>query len=329
VSGATVSRVLSGRRDVPISAKTRKRVLDAMTTLGYRPNEAARSLASGCTQTIALLTVDSFTAHYASVARCVTDRARSTPFQVAVQNVDRYLADPEEAKLSLKWQADGLLLCDLPREFAGFVALLRQNHIPVISMGAYHAAEGDFVGVDLLAGATLAVEHLVQLGCRRIALMRASAAFLPESQRQRAYRDVLQAAGLEPELIHMPPGGRASARTAIAEHVRCSGCPDGIFCNNDDIAIGCYRGLCDMGVRVPEDVALVGCDGIEDTEYLECPLTTIVQPVAEMCSLAWEYLERRLEDPGGSPLQAVLPPRLAQRASTDRWCARPEPEAGG
>ena len=100
--------------------------------------------------------------------------------------------------------------------------------------------------------------------------------------------------------------------------MRENGCPEALFCHSDDVAVGIYRGLCDLKLRVPEEVALVGCDGIQDTEYLECPLTTLVQPVAKMCSKAWQFLVRRLEKPGTHRQSAVFKPVLAVRESTMR-----------
>jgi LacI family transcriptional regulator len=107
----------------------------------------------------------------------------------------------------------------------------------------------------------------------------------------------------------------------IQDYVRHQGRPEAIFCHADDAALGVYRGLCDLGVRVPEEVALVGCDGIEDTEYLECPLTTLVQPVAAMCATAWQFLQQRLEQPSISPQHAILKPKLALRESSRRRSA--------
>jgi LacI family transcriptional regulator len=91
---------------------------------------------------------------------------------------------------------------------------------------------------------------------------------------------------------------------------------DALFCNNDDLALGAYRGLREAGLRVPDDVMLVGCDGIEDMQFLEQPLTTIAIPVEEMCALAWRFLRRRIENPD-TPLQhALLQPTLVVRESS-------------
>ncbi|HEU4752942.1 MAG TPA: substrate-binding domain-containing protein, partial [Armatimonadota bacterium] len=115
-----------------------------------------------------------------------------------------------------------------------------------------------------------------------------------------------------------PAYGRAAARDAIKSYLARHSAPEAIFCMNDDMAIGCYRGLCDLGLRVPRDVALVGCDGIEHTEYLETPLTTIVQPLDDMSRAAWQLLERRLGDPGAPPQRVKLSARLAVRESSRR-----------
>jgi LacI family transcriptional regulator len=104
-------------------------------------------------------------------------------------------------------------------------------------------------------------------------------------------------------------------RHAVTEYVREHGPPDGIFCHNDDFAIGAYRALRDMGLRIPDDVALVGCDNLEETAYLDVPLSTIAVPTEELCRTGWEFLYRRMHDPS-APLQcAILQPQLVVRAS--------------
>ena len=85
---------------------------------------------------------------------------------------------------------------------------------------------------------------------------------------------------------------------------------------DDDLAISAFRGLRDLGIRLPDDVALIGCDGIEDTEYHDPAISTVVQPLKEMCSFAWDSLERRLREPGCDLAQKILKPELALREST-------------
>jgi LacI family transcriptional regulator len=169
------------------------------------------------------------------------------------------------------------------------------------------------VGLDLGRAARAAVEHLVGLGLRRIALLA-----LPDSEgrRYQAYVSVMEAAGLPQEFILLPEGSRGETRRQFREYVAANGHPEAVFCHNDDTAIAVYRALCDLGLRVPEDVALVGCDGIEDTEFLPVPITTIVQPVEEMSRLAWEFLRNRIREPDAPPQHVVLEARLEIRASS-------------
>ena len=99
-------------------------------------------------------------------------------------------------------------------------------------------------------------------------------------------------AGLTDEYIHMETDTRAGSRQTLVDYVGKRGCPDGILCRDDETALGAYRAICDLGLRVGRDVLLVGCDGIQDTQYLECPLSTIVMPVPRMCELAWQFLRQ-------------------------------------
>ena len=131
---------------------------------------------------------------------------------------------------------------------------------------------------------------------------------------------MMRRTGLKPEFLYYPLSEqqREIVRQLIRDYVRQHGCPEAIFCHSDDVALGIYRGLCDLKLRVPQEVALVGCDGIQDGEYLECPLTTIVQPVAEMCAAAWRFLVQRLERPKMKKQQTVLKPKLVVRESSRR-----------
>ena len=159
-----------------------------------------------------------------------------------------------------------------------------------------------------------AVRHLITNGRRRIAYISTPI----QDGRNRGYTAAMREAGLKTELIAMEAGPnlRSRSRHFISQYAREHGCPEGIFCQNDDVAIGVCRGLRDMEFRVPEDAAVVGCDAIEDTEYLECPITTISYPVDEMCATAWKFLQNRIENPRCLPQRTVFPSTLVIRASS-------------
>lgn len=143
---------------------------------------------------------------------------------------------------------------------------------------------------------------------------------MPHGVRRLGYVKAMREAGLDLEFIYYPLSEeqRAITRQLIQDYVQMEGIPEAIFCHSDDVVLGIYRGLCDLKIQVPSQVALVGCDGITDTEYLEVPLTTLVQPVTEMCTTAWRFLQQRLESPSIALQHAVLETRLAIRDSSIR-----------
>jgi LacI family transcriptional regulator len=109
---------------------------------------------------------------------------------------------------------------------------------------------------------------------------------------------------------------RPAAREALRERLRRGPPIDGLFCLNDDMAIGAYRALRDSQRRIPEDCRVVGCDGIMDVEFLDTPLSTVLQPVEQMCHVGWETLKRRMTTPDGPLQQVLLPTTLIVRESS-------------
>jgi LacI family transcriptional regulator len=318
VSKGTVSRILNGRNDSLISEATRKRVLEAARELGYRPNHTARALATGRTGMIALQVDNLFHPHHAQMAHYMEAELTPRRYQLLI-NLSRRIAweqvQPSEIP---QWPVDGIIAHDDPFFVRAYLRMPMPRRTPVVSAGAFHTMtpDVDFVGVELSACARAAFEHLVAPGGKRIAYLVVGPIDLSPDPRYQAYLAVLREAGLQPEFIYLPQGTRAVARRTIAEYVRAKGCPDAIFCHNDDWAIGTYRGLRDLGLRLPEDTRLMGCDGIEDTEYFDPPISTIVQPTRAMCSLAWQYLEQRINDPSCPLQQTILQPILAIRESS-------------
>jgi LacI family transcriptional regulator len=220
---------------------------------------------------------------------------------------------------------DGIVAVDARSLVEAHLQTVANRNLPIISIGADCSERTDFVKVDLADGARAVMKHLLGSGLRRVA----HATFIqkpsPRAVRRLAYEKAMRASRLKPEYIYYPisQDQRQVLRTLIRDYIRKLGRPDAIFCHSDDVALGIYRGLCDLGVRVPQDLRLVGCDGIQDTEYLECPLTTIRQPVAEMCATAWRFLERRLAEPQAKQQEAVLMPELVLRESSRCLEAKP------
>ncbi|MCW3095747.1 MAG: transcriptional regulator, LacI family [Chthonomonadaceae bacterium] len=317
LSHATISRALNDRKDPFISDATRLRVRQAAEQMGYRPNLAARALATGRTQLIALWLKSLLTGYHAHVAHYMELQARQHSRKLVIN----ILGGPDDMQTGgeedAAWNVDGIIAHENSGPVRRLLAQYPSSSIPIVTTGTYsYLADGDMVGIDLYSGAREAMEHLVASGHRRIAYLVNGTSDFPAEPRRKAYTGVMGEAGLPEEGIVTTDQLRATARNTVRAYVQEHGCPTALFCHNDDMAIGAYRGLLDAGLRVPDDIALIGCDGIEDTTYLECPLSTIVQPVEAMCALAWQFLERRIADPQMPPQQVTLQSHLAIRESS-------------
>lgn len=319
LSHATVSRSLSGVPDLFISDATRDRVRRAAEEMGYRPNHAARALVTGKTGIIALwLWAEGMQNSYqAQVFRNTYAAIRSRPYQLIINVVGQRTLGIAAEQRPAPWSVDGIISHEAGPAVLALMGEQAAAHLPIVSTGAYNLLPNvDFVGIDLFDGAVDAVRHLVQPGRRRVAYLTDDLPHRAADARYMAYVRTLAEAGLPPEFIGVEDSLRATGRTAMLEYVESKGCPDALFCHNDDLALGAYRALCDLGIRVPDDVALVGCDGTEDTEYLETPISTIVQPLHQMCALACEYLENRMNDHSRARQETWLNAHFEIRASS-------------
>ena len=325
VSAATVSRVLNGV-DVPISPETQQRVRRAAAEMGYQPHRLARALATGRTQAFALWAANLRSAHYARVFYYLRQEIARHGYDLIIGEAPPRGGDAFETSRLLSWPVDGILAVDLPRgAIPGMEASLLHGK-PFATMGAYVTPGGDFVTVDFTQKVLEAMRHLHGAGgCRRIAyLVPDWFAWFRECRdaRLRGYESAVAEFGQEPEFVLTADEKRASVGPVLKSYwERRRGPaerPDALFCFNDDMAIAAYRALRDLGLRVPDDVALIGCDGIEDTAYLDPQLTTIAQPLEEMCAMAWTFLDRRMQNPDLPLQEATLQPTLHIRGSSLR-----------
>ena len=314
ISRQLVSFALAGYPQV--SEKSRQRILGAAKEMGYTPNPHARALRGERTGIIALWVPDQVSSHYTHVARELGRLVK----QARRELVTTELSAAGAEQLFSHVPVDAIFAVDARNLVETHLSTLAGHTRPIISIGADCSKQTDFVKVDLAAGARKVMEHLLGAGFRRIAHATFIQKKRPQPGRRLAYEQAMRDAGLQPEFIYYPLSHdqRPLVRRLIQEYIRQCGRPEAIFCHSDDAAMGIYRGLCDLGVRVPAEMALVGCDGIQDTEYLECPLTTILQPVTEMCTTAWQFLERRLSEPDLKRQEAMLKPKLVIRESSRR-----------
>ncbi len=314
---ATVSKVLTGRGDGLISEATRQRIRDAARELGYSPNLAARALVTGRTHCIALW-AETLADYHAVVANVLMDVLRPSRYEMVITDVVKHPDWHAYFQRHAPWPVDGIIALDSPHSVQSYLEASAGRAAPVVSAGAYYTTQTDYVGVDLATGVREAAFHVAEEGCKRIAHLTCRHGMRPNDSRRLAYEQAMAAMGLEPVLLVTDQSSRENARSLVRELASTHDLPDALLCFNDEMAIGAYRGLREMGVRIPEDVALTGCDGIPDTAYFDQPITTIVQPVDELCNQAWQCLMNRLDRPD-LPLQSqILPASLCIRASSRR-----------
>ncbi|HSV73887.1 MAG TPA: LacI family DNA-binding transcriptional regulator [Chthonomonadales bacterium] len=311
LSPATVSRALHDPESPFVSARTRQRVQEAALSLGYVPDMRGRALVTGSSQLVSLWINDPYTAYYAMVGGHLYAESVRRGYHPVI----RGFHTPAEGAAA--WQApdslaDGILALDVRDPLLRCIDAFPRLPKPIVSLGALCVETVDHVRVDLKLGATEAVQHLVETRTGRTV----GWLYREDDPRTNAYREVMASAGRQPEVVFIPDETRRTNRALVTSYIRERGCPGAFFCQNDEVAIAVYRGALDAGLRVPEDVAIVGCDGIEDGEYLPTPLSTIVHPVDEMCRIAWEFMANRLKDPERPQQSAELPARLLVRASS-------------
>lgn len=317
VSATTVSHVVNGTR--PVSAQLSVRVQQAMRELGYQPNALARSLRRKQTQTIGLIVPDNSNPFFAEMAHSVEYAAYGNGHAVVLCNSD----DDAEREalyldLLLKRQVDGIVLVAAATSGDSLRALI-QRGLPLVVVDrdlAYPAH--DCVLTDHETGGYAATEHLAQLGHKRIACIAGPSDLGSSSGRVAGHRAALRAAGLgvDQSLVVRGDFRDHSGYVATQKLLKRSKPPTAIFACNDLMAIGAMAAARDAGLSVPEDISVVGFDDIHLAGYLNPPLTTVAQPMAELGRVAAELLLQRLVDRSLPPRRVMLRNRLVIRRTT-------------
>ena len=322
VSGTTVSRVLSGNPDEAISVKARDRVLKAARELGYTPNSAAQALRSGRSGLIGFWMCLEYSRYRSQVLAAMREILADTDYALAVTDVDNDYAWHHSFARALRVPVEGIIAFDASTAGNAFAENSDRlaPTLPFVSMGAFWAESKSYVGVDLKAGAEMAMEHLFATGRKRIAyVVPQDPEFVAKGARFEGYHDKMINAGLEPQTIVVspPPLGRIESIAEELKSCRDQGqLPDALFCLYDDIAVDAVVALEYLGLRAGKDIAIIGVNGTEGTERGPCPISTVRQPIEKMCETAFRFLQAQIENPMAPLQQVILTPELIIRDSS-------------
>lgn len=316
VSVASVSRVLNG---LPATEQTRAKVLAAVEELGYRPNAHARSLKVRRSEQLAFAVADVGNPVYVEMMRAVEDEARARGYRLLVSST----AQPDDMLALLdsleQGYADGLVISPV-RVNDDLVAALRRVSYPVVVVGSVPAdLEVDNVRANSAVGVRLALDHLAEQGCRRVAFVNGPHDTVPGAARAEAFEDHARSLGLDLDpALRVEAGdftlaeGRKAASTLLDRTV-----PDAVLGANDLLAIATMHLLAERGLRVPHDVAVIGMDDTELADVTSPSLTSVDLAADERGGAAARLLLDRLEEPGRPAQRVTIEPRLSVRGSSD------------
>lgn len=321
VSVRTVSNVVSGYEHV--SEQMRQRVQAAIEELDYRANPVARTLRTGRTGVLALVVPEIDVPYFAELAREVIREAAALGYRVMVDqtghNHDRERDLLTGADRTMLF--DGVLFTPLVTR-AELLEMHPASSMPLVLLGE-HDFDGryDHVAIDNMQAAHDATQHLLDVGRTRIAAIgvQPQESYATPQQRTAGYRSALGAAGMSPPDEYLRPAvhySRADGYKATQSLLELADRPDAIFCYSDLMAMGALRAVFDAGLRVPEDVAIIGIDDIEEGRYARPSLSTVSLDTPFIAREAIARITSRIADPYAAAVEVTAPHAVLPREST-------------
>jgi DNA-binding LacI/PurR family transcriptional regulator len=313
VSHMTVSRVVNGTG--PVRAETRARVTAAIEELDYRPNSAARTLATGRSGTLGVVALDSTLYGPASTLYGIENAAREAGYAIAISSVSK----PQRSSISdavenLRRQAVEGIVVIAPHVAAGRALEFAPRDVALVAVGGGESASVPVISVDQFDGARRATEHLLALGHPTVWHVAGPQDWLEACQRERGWRETLVRHGAEvPRVVR----GDWSSRSGYAAGKSLAGERDvsAVFVANDQMALGLLRAFTEAGIAVPKDVHVAGFDDVPEAAYFNPPLTTVRQDFIELGRRTFGLLIERMGG-GAERVRHLVTPELIVREST-------------
>ena len=316
VSYATVSRAFSGSSE--IGEETKKRILQLSEEMGYMPNSVARSMVKRRTDTFGLVVPSIQNPYMSEFTSCLELRARKLGYSVMVCNSYYDLENEQSAlKLLLGKQVDGLFLMPIGTESYDAILPL-SKYVPSVFIGEnLMELSAAYVSVDNYAGAKMGTEYLYSLGHRNILYLGARKNSVTHEKRLQGYVDACAALGIQAEFLNS--GFQHSSQQngyMLAKHLFEKPLHHtAIFCSADSLAIGVMQAADEIGIRIPEDLSLMGFDNIAFTSLPRISLTTIDQSIDAMAEAALELMVEQIAGKPGEDNHRTLKPTIVERIS--------------
>lgn len=319
----TISKVLRNHPD--IGDETRERVLARVKELDYRPNLAARSLVTGRSYLVGLVVPDLLHPFFTEVAKSLSEVLRQSGYYLIVSSSEED-PDLEEVEINhlLARRLDTLIIASCRTTVEVFFRIEKQNIPYVLIDRCLPGLSANFVGVDDESVGVLATRHLIDLGCKRIAHIRGPETS-PGIRRMEGYKRALAQGGLKVMDNYITTerkgdvGTKHGGAEAMLQLLSLKPRPDGVFCFNDPLALGAMNYALDHGVRIPQDLAIIGCGNLHYDDSLRVPLSSIDQHSRQIGEEAARIALRILNSKAPpQPEIVVLQPELVVRESTQR-----------
>jgi LacI family transcriptional regulator len=327
ISPATVSRAL--KNDSRITVEVRERVASMARKLGYRPNLLARGLVSSRTHAIGYIVDNLSWSFFSELAERVQIRAEEFAYSTYIYSC---LKSPQKEREGidgfLSRGVDGLLVSATESpENARVYRELSQANFPIVIFNDLPDLEVDAVVTDNYEGATKAMRHLFELGHREIMFIGPSENTTFKTQRLAGYHDFLGRNGvpIRQDLVHCEEADPMYGYRVVMEVMRSQKKPTAVFVHNDTLAMGVYRAIHELNLRIPDDLSIVGYDNLDSCQFMYPPLTTVEFPIRHLARAGVDLLMKRInETKMKSPEQEghrvhqkiTLAPRLVIRQST-------------
>ena len=318
VSRSTVSRVINN--DPNVSEVTRDKVMQIVKRVNYTPNAAARGLAAGRKHVLGLVIPTGVAALFTDPYFPILIQGVSSACNAREYSVMLWLAEPEYERRQMRQimysgLVDGVIVSSMLLNDS-LVQALSDGDLPFMLVGRHPTdTRASYVDADNVGGAREAVAHLLRLGCTRVATITGPQNMIAGTDRLAGYLAAQRERGLisDPSLIaegdFTESGGYRAMQQLLSHRL------DAVFAASDMMAIGAMRALREAGLRVPEDVAIVGFDDLPQAARTEPPLTSVRQPIYRLGSTAVDSLLDLTEYPDSSPRRIILPTELVVRTS--------------